>query len=249
MYNQLAAVYDRFMLEDVDYPAYAAWISQMMNARRTNIEDILEVGCGTGSMTLALHKLGFQLTGMDLSEEMLVEADSKAFESGATIRWVHGDIIDMVLQPRFDAVISTMDTFNYILEEAELLQAMTNIHQALKPGGVFIFDVNTPYRLASVYADNSFHYVGDDVCYIWECSYDSEDNISRYDISFFVQTEETDQYTRFDEVHLQKAYEPVLLKRMLEQTGFEQVEIFDYLSQDLPGVTSEKVCMVAVKKV
>ena len=187
MYDKLAAVYDRFMLEDVDYKAYASWINEILSKRIGKRKNLLEVGCGTGNITMEMHDLGYEVTGLDISEEMLVEADNKAFAAGADIQWIQGDISRLSLPARFDAVISTMDTFNYLLEEKELKEALHKVYESLRPGGTFIFDVNTPYRLETVYGNNSFHYLGDDVCYIWECHYDQVLDICSYDIAFFVQ--------------------------------------------------------------
>lgn len=248
MYDNLAAIYDRFMLEDVDYKRYASWIQNNLNKNGIEKGEILEVGCGTGSMTLALYQLGHKMTGLDLSGEMLTEADSKAFETGANIRWIQGDIVEMTFPAKFDAVVSTMDTFNYILEEEELIQAMEHVWDALKPGGIFLFDVNTPYRLQEVYGNNTFHYVGEDVSYIWECTYDESNEYSRFDITFFVQEEE-EVYHRFDECHIQRAYSQETLKRALEKAGFVDVAVFDYLSEGPGEDTSEKVHIAAKKSV
>ena len=247
MYDKLAAVYDRFMLEDVDYKAYASWINEILSKRIGKRKNLLEVGCGTGNITMEMHDLGYEVTGLDISEEMLVEADNKAFAAGADIQWIHGDISRFSLPTRFDAVISTMDTFNYLLKEEEVKSAFQKVHEGLKPGGMFIFDVNTPYRLETVYGNNVFHYLGDDVCYIWECHYDQVHDICSYDIAFFI-LETEDRYQRFDEYHEQRAYPTELLSGWLSAEGFDNVNILDVVTKEAPSSTSEKILLVAQKK-
>ncbi|QSX08491.1 class I SAM-dependent methyltransferase [Alkalibacter rhizosphaerae] len=247
MYDKLAAVYDRFMLEDVDYKAYASWINEILSKRIGKRKNLLEVGCGTGNITMEMHDLGYEVTGLDISEEMLVEADNKAFAAGADIQWIQGDISRLSLPARFDAVISTMDTFNYLLEEKALKEALHKVYESLRPGGTFIFDVNTPYRLETVYGNNSFHYLGDDVCYIWECHYDQVLDICSYDIAFFVQ-DTGDRYQRFDEYHEQRSYSQEHLSKWLEDAGFMDVEILDFATKETPKSISEKILLVAQKR-
>lgn len=247
MYEKLALIYDALIREDVDYEAYAQWLDHLFQEQGRGNGSLLEVGCGTGTMTLLMEKKGYQLTGLDLSEEMLMEADRKAFEAGTSIRWFQGDVTQTTLPKDFDGVYSTMDTFNYILEEHDLLKSFQGIYEALKPGGLFVFDVNTPYRLIDIYGNNTFHFIRDDVCYIWECSYDEETLISRFDITFFVQDGDEDEYVRFDEVHLQKAYSVEEWISLLIKAGFVSVQTLDFLSEKQPLKSAQKVHLIARK--
>jgi ubiquinone/menaquinone biosynthesis C-methylase UbiE len=247
MYDKLACIYDNLINEDVDYEKMVSWLDERIKKVNPAAREILEVGCGTGNVAIPLSKIGYDVTGMDISEEMLSVADEKSFCEHASVKWVKGDVCSIVLGMKFDVAIACLDTINYITDEYSLQTAFKNIYDSLKKNGVFVFDINTVYRLKEVYADNSFNYISEDLCYIWNCFYDSKNDTSEFEIDFFVKSEHSDLYERFDEVHVQKAYNWEKLTNMLLDVGFERVEVYEFLSETLPSSTSEKVALVAVR--
>ncbi|SHE95256.1 class I SAM-dependent DNA methyltransferase [Alkalibacter saccharofermentans] len=245
MYDKLAYIYDNLINEDVDYDKMVNWLDIKIKEKNISANSLLEIGCGTGNVSIPLSKLGYNVTGMDISDEMLSVADEKSFAEGSSVRWMKGDVCNFANTEKYHAAVSCLDTINYILGEEDLDNAFKNIYNSLEKGGVFIFDINTKYRLKDVYGNHSFNYVSDDLCYIWNCFYDSENDISEFEIDFFVKAEGTNNYERFDEVHVQKAYEIEKIKYMLLNAGFDSVDAYDFLSETLPTSRSEKVGMVA----
>ncbi|NTW71956.1 MAG: class I SAM-dependent methyltransferase [Eubacteriaceae bacterium] len=243
----MAALYDKLIQADIDYESWAEYLTRMLEQSGIQVKDILEVGSGTGNITLPLARKGFNLTGIDTSEDMLSIADEKSFGEGLNIRWLNGDISSLKLDAKYDAAISCLDTFNYILSDESVQAAFENIFRALKPGGIFIFDINSRYLLEEIYGSNSFNYADDDICYLWECCYDENSEINEYAITFFVREEGGTLYERFEEVHCQRVYDPFKIKELLELSGFSNIKITGFMSDATWCETDEKLQITAVR--
>ncbi|MBF7097737.1 class I SAM-dependent DNA methyltransferase [Alkalibacter mobilis] len=248
MYKKLSEVYDNLIKEDIDYDLFIDWIISKIKRSKFEVKSILEIGCGTGNITIPLGQKGYKMTGVDISDEMLSVADAKAFEVGIEVRWINSDIVDLDMDSKFECVISTMDTFNYITDIDDLCKSLGNVYNALKPGGIFIFDINTKYRLKEIYGSNSFNYVSDEICYIWNNYYNEDQKICEFEINFFLKDEYSDAYERFEEIHYQRAYEKSEIVDLLKDTGFTNVQTFDFLSFEKPADKSEKIHFYAQKK-
>lgn len=247
MYKKMAALYDKLIQADIDYENWADYLTESLSHSEIKVKDVLEIGSGTGNITLPLARKGFNLTGVDTSEDMLSIADEKSFSVGLNIRWLNGDISSLKLDSQYDAAISCLDTFNYILDDKSLLAAFKNIAGALKSGGIFIFDINSRYLLEEIYGSNSFNYADDDICYLWECCYDDNSEINEYGITFFVREEGKNLYERFEEVHRQRVYDPFKIKELLELAGFKEIKITGFMSDEPWCETDEKIQITAVR--
>ncbi|HPR77552.1 MAG TPA: methyltransferase domain-containing protein [Candidatus Limiplasma sp.] len=165
MYTAFASVYDRLMA-DVDYPAWASFYQGLLSLYGVRTGKVCECACGTGGLTIPLSAMGYQMTGVDLSEEMLFEASQKARRAGAMIPFIKQDMRALRLHRRMDAVLCTCDGVNYLPSPDDVLTFFYAAGNALRPGGALVFDLSTPYKLKSVLGNN---FIGDetaDIAYL-----------------------------------------------------------------------------------
>ena len=175
-YTSFAEVYDTFM----DNVPYDEWIADIVNKLKSEgINDglVLDLGCGTGTITEGLAKNGYDMIGVDSSEDMLAIAMEKNVKSGFDILYLCQDIVDFELYGTVRAIVSCCDTLNYITEKEDLLQVFKWVNNYLEPDGVFIFDVNSEYKYEELLADNTFAENRDDSSFIWENTFDNDSRI------------------------------------------------------------------------
>ena len=224
MYTAFASVYDRLMA-DVDYPAWAAFYQTLLTLYGVRAGKLCECACGTGSLTIPLSGMGYQLTGVDLSEEMLFEASQKARKAGAMIAFVRQDMRALRLHRQMDAVLCTCDGVNYLPAEAEVLQFFTAAFQAVRPGGALIFDASTPFKLREVLGNT---FMGDetaDIAYLWKNTYHPARVSVEMALSIFVRTQ-NETYERVSEQQTQYAYALETFDALLKQAGFADIRVF-----------------------
>ena len=219
MYESFAGVYDMFM-DDVPYRKWCARLTGLL--RENGIRDglVADLGCGTGSMTRLLAEAGYDMIGVDNSPEMLEIAMEKqlASENPDAILYLLQDMRSFELYGTVRAVVSVCDSLNYITEEAGLLQVFRLVNNYLDPGGIFIFDMNTPYKYETLLGNETFARSLEECSYIWENTWYPEEQINEYDLTLFVK--KTDGlYRRFNEVHYQKAYTAEKICGLLKEAG------------------------------
>ena len=156
-YSYFACVYD-LLTENVEYSRRADYICSLLSENGINGGLLLDVACGTGSLCVELSKRGFDVTGIDISGEMLCEAQNKMYESGENILFLRQDMRSLDLYGTVDCAVCTLDSLNHLTSEEDLLRAFKSISLFLEDGGIFIFDMNTPYKHREILADNSFVY-------------------------------------------------------------------------------------------
>lgn len=239
-YGDFAEVYDE-LTQNVPYEEIAEYYAKILG--QANVNRLLDIGCGTGNLTARLRKIGFDVVGLDGSSEMLSEAMAKAPE----IFWVCQDMTELDLGEEFDAVISTLDSLNHLESKKEIEQCFRRVNENLKPGGAFVFDVNTVYKHREILADNTFVYDADGAYCVWLNEYSEEDNGVSIDLDIFFEQEDG-SYIRGGESFREIAIGEDKLKEMLEKCGFEVVNIYEYLTFDKPCETSEKLLIFARKK-
>lgn len=244
-YGDFADLYDRLM-EDAPYEQWMTFFEQAMARYQLVPRHIADLGCGTGTIAIPLFEQGYKVTGIDLSEEMLARAEEKITNYSPRIRFLCQDLRELVLPEPCDVAISFCDTLNYILEEDDLQDVFTRVKQSLRPGGVFLFDMHSLYKLREKLGDNLFYEIEDDVSYLWQSRFDPEKGTVEYDVTFFsLVDEEESLYRRFREVHVQRAYEVEVLKRLLSHAGFDTVEVYADFCFDVPKIDSERYFFVA----
>lgn len=241
-YGDFAKVYDIFM-DNVNYKEWGKYLTDRL--QEYGIEDglVLELGCGTGTMTELLADAGYDMIGVDNSEEMLAEAMEKKVESGHDILYLLQDMQEFELYGTVRAIISVCDSMNYLTEEEDFLTVLKLANNYLDPGGVFIFDVNTEYKYREIMGDDTIAENREDGSFIWENSYDPETGINVYELALFLPREDG-LYEKVEEVHYQRAYPEELIKQMIAKAGLELLEVYDAYTLELPKPDSERLTFI-----
>ena len=243
MYEDFALVYDRFM-DETPYEEWCQFVVGRLKQDQITDGILLDLGCGTGSMTELLAKQGYDMIGVDLSDSMLDIAMEKRAQSGHNILYLQQDMREFELYGTVRAVICLCDSLNYLLEEDDLLTTFKLVNNYLDPNGLFIFDFNTVYKYETVIGDSTIAENREDCSFIWENYYDPEEEINEYDLTIFVQ-EEGDTFHRFTETHLQRGYTVGQMRTLVEQSGLKILEIMDSDTGEAVSETSERVYIVA----
>ena len=244
-YTGFAEVYDTFM-DNVQYEKWAEYVVGLL--KKYGIEDglVLDLGCGTGSLTELLAAKGYDMTGVDFSEEMLEIAMEKKRQSGYDILYLLQDMREFELYGTMRAVVSICDSMNYLMSEEELLEVFRLVNNYLDPGGIFIFDMNTPYKYREL-GEDTIAENREECSFIWENTWYEEEQANEYDLTIF-QREENGLFRKYTETHLQKAYEIETIRRLLEAAGMEFIAVYDAFTEEAPREDSERVYFLAREK-
>ena len=242
-YTSFASVYDTFM-DNIPYEEWAEYLSGLLAEYEVTDGIVLDLGCGTGTLTELMAARGFDMIGVDYSEEMLEIAMEKRAESGRDILYLLQDMREFELYGTVRAVISICDSLNYITEEAELEEVFRLVNNYLDPEGVFIFDFNTVYKYREILGDQTIAESREDCSFIWDNYYYEEEQINEYELSLFLQ-EERNLYRKYVETHYQKGYELETIKSLLEKSGMKFVTAYDAFTRNPPTKESERVYVIA----
>ena len=242
-YGEFARVYDLFQ-DNVDYRAWAGYITSQLKKRGLSEGIVLDLGCGTGTMTELLAEEGYDMIGVDNAEEMLQEALEKRERSGHSILYLLQDMEEFELYGTVCAVVSVCDSLNYLLEEEALLQVFRLVNNYLDPGGVFLFDMNTPYKYETVIGSATIAENREEGSFIWENEYDPDTGINTYDLTLFLPREDG-LYEKDTELHCQKAYSEQTVRELLEKAGLKVEAVYDAYTENPPGPESERLTFIA----
>lgn len=244
-YTGFAAVYDMFM-DNVPYGEWKEYLIRLLEEYGISDGLVLELGCGTGKMTRLLKKSGYDMIGVDNSEEML-ELARDAGEEGDGILYLLQDMREFELYGTVRAVVSICDSMNYILEEEELLEVFRLVNNYLDPGGIFIFDMNTIYKYKELLGETTICENREESSFIWENYYEGEEQINQYDLTLFIK-EEKELYRKYEETHFQRAYKTERVQELLEEAGMEFVAAYDAFTHDSVRKDSERIYIIAREK-
>ncbi|KEO85161.1 class I SAM-dependent DNA methyltransferase [Tumebacillus flagellatus] len=244
-YGEFAEYYD-LLMQDAPYERWMTFLEEAMARLDLKPRHIADLGCGTGKLTLELFQRGYTVTGVDLSEEMLMIAQSKLERPSPKLRFLCQDLRELVLPEPVELAVSFCDSLSYIVEEEDLRATFARVRQNLKPGGCFLFDVHSIYKLQEKLGNNVFYEDNEEVTYLWQSRYDDQRQQVEYDITFFA-LEDADEelYRRFHEFHVQRAYEVDVLRGLLNDCGFTTVEVYADFGWDVPTKTAERLFFVA----
>ena len=246
-YTSFAQVYDMFM-DNVDYPAWSKYLIQLLKEYQVEDGLVLDLGCGTGNMTELLAKEGYDMIGVDNSEDMLEIASEKRAESGLNILYLLQDMREFELYGTVCAVVCICDSLNYLLEEEDLLETFRLVNNYLDPGGLFLFDFNTVYKYETVIGDATIAENREDCSFIWENFYDPKERINEYDVTVFVREQEGldgGLFRRFTETHYQRGYTLSDIRRLVEMSGLLFVEALDADTLGEVTAQSERIYCIA----
>ena len=244
-YDAIARFYDQFT-QDVDYDSRAQYISELLKGSEIGCATVLDLACGTGSLTVRLAQLGYDMIGVDNSEDMLSLARMK--EQGGDILWLCQEGEELDLYGDIDCAVCTLDSVNHILDFDELVRVFSRVSLFMNKGGRFIFDVNTDYKHREILGDNSFVWEEDGVFCAWQNEYDGDTKTVNMQLDFFI--ENNDGYERETQLVTERAYSRKELCQALRMSGFELVAEYDDMTLNPPTEISERVFYVAhnVKK-
>ena len=256
-YETLASIYD-VLMDDVNYEQWADYLHTQMQKNNCPGSHLLDLGCGTGNITIPLARKGYTITAVDLSAEMLSQAKCKTaalLENGESlyINWQEQDMTSLELYDEnddfmlFDGVIATFDAFNYITEPEALQFLLQDLADHMNDNGILIFDIQTPYKLKEYLGNNIYTLHREDVEYVWENHFDEEEQICQMDITFFLR-QENDLYKRVTESHTERVYEPELLQLWLNLAGFDVLGIYQELSEKPLEADSHRAVFVARRR-
>ena len=245
-YSGLAGLYDRLM-DDVDYPAWAAYYRRLLETAEVAPKRLCDCACGTGAMSIQFALRGIQVTGIDISREMLEQAQARARQSGVRAMFVEQDMCALELPRRVDALVCACDGVNYLLDDERLNRFFARACDSIRPGGALAFDISSAHKLEHVLGDGFFGEERDDVAYLWSNRFDKAARTVTMDLTFFVR-EKGDLYRRFSEVHVQKAHEAAHIAALLEQNGFSDVRIYGDKTFDAPKPDEPRIHFIAVRR-
>ncbi|KYG32004.1 class I SAM-dependent DNA methyltransferase [Alkalihalobacillus trypoxylicola] len=244
-YMIFAALYDHLMSE----APYDRWLDYVKNNSNPALKglDIMDVGCGTGEMVIRYGQEGANVTGIDLSSEMLLVAKEKTDKLGLTPFLIEQDMASLPFIGEFDVITVFCDSLNYLKTETDVKSAFTSFFQQLKTGGMLLFDVHSPYKITNVYSNQTFADDGDEISYIWN-SFEGKEVLSiEHELTFFVKNEDN-LYQRHEELHFQRTYPIANYKEWLEEIGFVVEKIEADFRAEAPCEESERIFFKAVKK-
>ena len=244
-YVNFALLYD-VLMDDFDYVAWSGYIQGILNGNGIEQGRILEMACGTGSLTKELLDLGYRVDGFDLSEEMLAIAHNK-LSKNKNLRLFNMDMTEFKMDRKYQAIIAACDSVNYILSEYSLKETFRRVYDHLEEGGLFIFDINSEYKLREVLGNNIFLEDRDEIFYTWENKFVEKTNICEFYLTFF-HSNDGDNYQRFDEVHRERAYSTDTVKNLLMDVGFVEIENYEAFGFEDVKEDSERINFVAKKK-
>jgi SAM-dependent methyltransferase len=220
IYDLLAPFYDAINA-DIDYSEWADFIEKILKKEcKARPELVLDLGCGTGKMTLELARRGYDMTGIDYSPEMLDIARAEAESEGHDVLWLCQDMREFELYGTVDAAVCCLDCINHLEETEDLEKCFSLVHNYLIPNGIFIFDINGKYKFENIYADNTFAMEEEGGLCVWENYYDSDSRLCDFYITLFKEGDDG-RYDRYDETQTERMYTVAEIKSALEKCNME----------------------------
>lgn len=242
-YDCFSNVYDSLMA-DCDYKARADYLLGLFSAYSHKPKLLLDLCCGTGSLSVELAKSGAEVIAVDMSEGMLDKAVGKARESGIDMLCLCQDASELDLYGTVDGAVCTLDSINHIVDDGDLQRVFNRVSLFLEPDCLFIFDVNTEYKHENILGDNTFVIEDDDIYCVWQNFYDPP--FTDISLDFFVKN--GDMYNRMSEQFSERSYSDAELMKMAKNAGFEPVAVFDDMTCNPPRHDSERVIYVLKKR-
>ena len=246
IYDLIAPIYDKINGE-IDYSAWADFFEEIFKREyKGRPELVLDLGCGTGRMTLELARRGYDMTGVDYSLEMLDIAREEAEKLGLSddILWLCQDLCSFELYGTVDAAVCCLDTVNHLSDTKSLNKFLHLVHNYLSPDGLFIFDINGRYKFEKVYSNNSYVYEEDDGLVIWQNYYNPKSKVCDFLITLFEQLPDG-TYTREDEMQRERMYTLRSIKKALSEKGFEFIGAYSDFGFENATDENERIYIAA----
>ena len=224
-YQQFSQYYDLFT-KNVNYPGRAAYFDRIIKRFAPESRLLLDLACGTGSLSVELAKYGYQVIGTDGSVDMLSVAAEKARTDSLDILFISQKMQDLALIVPVDAAVCALDSLNHITEKGVLCRVLGRVFRFLKPGGIFVFDVNTLYKHRKVLSNNAFLFEESGVFCAWQNEYSEENHVVTIYLDFFEKIRDN-QYKRSCECFQERAYSHRELTGIVRESGMELIACYD----------------------
>ena len=249
IYGALAPYYNKLQ-QHLDYGSWADFFERAFSLYFDGkVKDVLDLGCGTGSMTLELCRRGYDMIGIDISPEMLALAAQSGENEGMSdkLLWLCQDMRSFELYGTVEATVSCLDCLNHLTDTKQLAECFSLVHNYLVPNGLFIFDLNSKYKFENIYADNSFVFEEEGIMCVWQNFYNRRTHLCDFCISLF--EEDADgRYTRTDEYQRERMYPVSTVKKLLKRTGFDVLGIYGDLDFTPATDEDERLYVIARAK-
>ena len=245
-YGDFAYYYD-MLTENVDYDKRCEYICGLLAENGVSEGILLDLACGTGTMSLMFAEKGYDVVGVDGSEEMLTQAQEKKMESGADIIFLCQKMEELDLFGTINTAVSTLDSINHVTNEDTVKEIFRRVSLFMEDKGIFVFDVNTPYKHREVLGDNTFIYDLDEVYCIWQNSTD-ENLVTTISLDLFEKDEEDEEtYYRYSEEFSEKAYDLDDIRAWLQDCKFEVVAVYEEMTKEAVKADTQRAVFVARK--
>lgn len=244
-YEALAASYDG-LTRDIPYEKYLRFFKTLLRRHGVTATTVLDLACGTGSLSVLLAKHGYRVLGVDRSEEMLTVAAEKAMELEENQPFFVAQPMQRLrIHEPVDACVCALDSINYVTKPQDVQKAFRRVYESLRPGGLFVFDINTPYKLEGLDGQVFLDETEDSYC-VWRAVYDKRHSLCRYGMDLFQQANDGLWERSFEE-HVERAYTPEELSGWLADAGFAQIEQFGNLRLEATENTELRIFFAAKK--
>jgi len=247
MYESFASFYD-VLTSDIDYGAWADYISELFSRHNLSPKLLAELGCGTGNVTVQLCKKGYDVIGTDLSEEMLSVARAKLDDEGFThTMLLRQDMTRLDLYGCVDGAVCCLDGMNYLTKTEQMQACLERVKLFLKPGGIFIFDMNSRWKFENVLDGNTFVYDEQDVYCVWQNDYNRKTKLCDFYLTFFGEQRDG-SYFRTDELHRERAYSQRHMEKLIKEAGLSLLGVYGELTFDEPKEDCQRLFYVVRKE-
>lgn len=248
-YEFFSSYYDA-LTENVEYAVLAKTICSLLNRYGVDRGLLLDLACGTGSVSVLLAEAGYEVIGTDCAPDMLAEAQNKALQAGQNILFLCQDMQALDLYGDIAAAVCTLDGLNHLPDAAAVQTVLSRVALFLRPGGVFVFDVNTPYKHREVLGNRTFVYETDSVFCVWQNTLQPDTLQVDMELDFFSPASETQDelYVRESEQFTERAYAQDDFERMLACAGLKVLGVYDGYSENAPHAKSERLLYVVRKE-
>lgn len=245
-YGDFAYFYDN-LTDNVDYEKRCSYIKGLLAENGVGEGILLDLACGTGTVSLMLSDMGYDVIGVDASEDMLSVAQEKKMESGADVIFLCQRMEELDLFGTINACVSTLDSINHVTDEETVREIFRRVSLFMEDKGIFLFDVNTPYKHKCVLGDNTFVYDTDEVYCVWQNSTD-ERLVTTVNLDLFEKDEDDEEtYYRYSEEFTERAYDLDDIKKWLEDVKFEVIGIYEEMTKNSVKADTQRAVFVARK--
>ena len=245
-YGIFSSVYD-ILTENVEYEKIADKICSLLHRNGVDGGLLLDLGCGTGTLSFLLEQKGYDIIGVDASEDMLMVANEKKYDENSSAMFLCQKGEELDLYGTIDCAVSSLDTINHIDSLEKIEKAFSLVSLFMNMGGIFIFDMNTPYKHEKILGDNTFVYDMDEVYCVWQNSFNIKERTTNIDLDFFIKNEDDEGYERYGESFCEYSYSVEDIVKIIEKTGFTLLGMYDDYSDNSPSEKTERITFVCKK--